>query len=43
MRVRRVQVGDRVEESLGGALEPFGNFQGALHDIMQQGAMGREP
>ncbi|KAG2489618.1 hypothetical protein HYH03_011898 [Edaphochlamys debaryana] len=32
-------VGGRVEESLGagGNLEPFGTFQGALHDIMQQG------
>ncbi|KAG2448232.1 hypothetical protein HYH02_006817 [Chlamydomonas schloesseri] len=31
------QVGDRVEDSLGGSLEPFGNFQGALHDIMEAG------
>eukprot|EP00198_Chlamydomonas_reinhardtii_P002517 XP_001691853.1 predicted protein [Chlamydomonas reinhardtii] len=36
------QVGGRVEDSLGGSLEPFGNFQGALHDIMEAVDRGRE-
>ena len=38
--MRPAQVGGRVEDSLGGSLEPFGNFQGALHDIMEAGAAG---